>query len=331
MSHSAATGHPAWFRSGQLLLLLVLAVTAACAPKLDQAVADLKSADAATREAAVERLGREGAPVAAKIAPLLASPKAEERGAAFLVMKKLGQAVLSTMLAQVDLAFASRETREGFADYFRGLGDTGYQRLLADLMATAERETKLNGPGGSIADLAAAHHHFESLSLVLEALTNNVELGRVPELLKHAYAPVRVRAAYLLCVKGWQAPSPELGAIYLTHLAETLECGNVPQPVEEAARLAATNFREFIEATKRFPAGGRVRDDVLVAAGTAEVARFIAEQARAARSDFAVAHYFELLTRMESDEGRRYARELLRDPQTGPIIRAVDPNAGRDL
>jgi len=314
-----------------LLLLSVVLLFAACSKKVEQSLAELKSTDAKVREAAIERLVRGGGRVAPKVAGALTAKNEAERKAAFAVMTRLGKAALLTMLDKIDLAFASREVREGFTDYFRSLGDAGYQHLLIELMGCAARETKLNESSGSMAELSKVHHHFESISLILETLNNNADVGRVPELLKHSYAPVRVRAAYLLCVKGWSPTSPELGVIYFSHLAETLECPNVPEPIEDAARLAASNFKLYLETANRYPAGGETREKILVSAGTEEVARYIFDQARRASSEFVIANLFGLLKKMESEEGRRYARELLRDPRLGPSIRAVDPEAAAGL
>ncbi len=315
----------------RLALLLVLFGVFACGKKLEQSLAELKSPDAKLRQEAVERVAREGAPVVKKIVGLLNSQNADERQAAFAVMTRLGPAALPAMLEQVDLAFASREVLEGFSDYFRSLGDAGYQRLLTELLSAAEEEKKLVGSAGSMAHLASLHHHFESISLLLETLRNNVEVGHMPDLLKHPYAPVRVRAAYVLCVKGWRPSSPELSIIYYSHLAETLQCPNAPEPIEEAARLAAMNFPLFLETANRYPAGGATRDKILVAAGTEEIAHYLYDQARAATSEFVIANFFHLLSSMESEEGKRYARQLLHDPRLGPTIRAVDPDAAKGL
>ena len=313
------------------LLLLAFAAMTACEKPPEQLLADLDSAEDEKRQEAIERLGREGGPLAARLASKLSTESEREREAIFAVMHRLAGAALEEMLAKIGYAFESKEMREGFVDYFRGLGDTGSQRLLAELMSTAELETKQLGPEGSVVQLSSLHHRFEAVSLILEGLTNNLEVGRVPELLRHPYGKVRTRAAYLLCLKQWQFKNPQDGIIYFNHLIATLECPYAPEPVEEAARLAAVDFPLFLETEEKFPSGGGARYQILAAAGTEQIAEYLYKQAVATPNEFLLYNYFLVLRKMESEAGGRYARRLLTQKRTRDSLLAVDPRANEGM
>lgn len=310
---------------GLLLAFLLLLAAAACEKPLDQVVGDLKSSDALVRQKAIERLGAEGDELLPQLTSSLSTNDDTERKALLAVIRRQGEKALPQMIDKISYAFRDKKTREGFTDYFRSLGDPGYQALMDELMKTAEAEAAEATGSGSMVKLAALHHRFEALSLILESLDNNLDVGRVPELLKHSYGQVRTRAAYLLCMKNWQPTGPEAALIYFTHLTVTLACPNVSEPVDDAARMAAANLTLFLETEKKYPAGADARYQVLAATGTDEVARYLYEKARATPNEFLLYNYYLVMCKMQTETGSKLARKLLADPKTGKSLRALDP------
>jgi len=318
-----------------LTILLMLAAIAllfpACEKSLEQSMTDLQSDEAETRKAAIERLGEDGEPLAPQLTSALSTEDEQYRQTLFSVLIRLGEPAMAEMLDKIGYAFKDKKTREGFTDYFRSLGDKGYNALLEKLMSTADAEAAEHKPEGSIVKLGALHHRFEAISLVLESLDNNLDVGRVPELLKHPYGKVRTRAAYLLCIKNWQPSSPELAMIFYSHLASTLECPNVADPVDDAAQMAATDFKLFLETDKQYPPEGNARYRILAATGSDEVADYLYEQTRQSQNEFIQYNYFRVLAGMQTDKATALARKLLRDPKIGKSLRVLDPNIDDNL
>jgi len=235
------------------------------------------------------------------------------------------------MIDKVGLVFTDRETRESFTNYFRSLGDKGPAALLKNLMETAAKETQQMGAKGSPDELSKLHHQFESLSLILETLNNSLEVNGVPELLRHPYDQVRVRAAYLLCIKNWKPKDPAQAIIYFTHLSATLKCPNAADPLDEAARRAAENWRLYLETEANFPVDQETNYKIMAAAGTPEIANYIYKQAVGTANEFMLLTYFQTLKAMESDIGQRLARQLWQNPQKKASLLALDPNAGQGM
>lgn len=310
-----------------LLLAIILSLLAtACEKPLEQSIDDLKSADAQVRQKAIDRLSVEGEQLAPRLASSLSTNDDTERDALFTVLRRQGEKALPEMLDKIGYVFRDKKTREGYTEFFRSQGDKGYQALLDELMKTAELEAGEATGSGSMVKLAALHHRFESLSLILESLDNNLNVGRVPELLKHSHGPVRTRAAYLLCVKNWQpADGPDVAMIYYTHLVGALSCPNVSEPVQDAGRMAAANFKLFLETETKYPAGADARYQVLAAAGTDEVARYLYDQARGTPNEFLLYNYFLVLRKMQTDLSDKLSAKLLADPKLGKSLRALDP------
>ncbi|HPQ70825.1 MAG TPA: hypothetical protein PKW95_17000 [bacterium] len=310
-----------------LIFAIILSLlVAACEKPLEQTVDDLKSADAQVRQKAIDRLSAEGEQLAPRLASSLSTNDDTERDALFSILRRQGEKALPEMLDKIGYVFRDKKTREGFTEYFRSQGDKGYQALLDELMKTAEQEAGEATGSGSMVKLAALHHRFESLSLILESLDNNVNVGRVPELLKHSHGPVRTRAAYLLCTKNWQpSGDPDVAMIYYTHLVGALACPNVSEPVQDAGRMAAANFKLFLETEAKYPAGADARYQVLAAAGTDEVARYLYDQARATPNEFLLYNYFLVLHNMQTDLAEKLSAKLLADPKLGKSLRALDP------
>jgi hypothetical protein len=163
--------------------------------------------------------------------------------------------------------------------------------------------------------------------LVLEGLENLDDVGRAPELLRNADAKVRVRAAYLLCVKGWTPKDRLDAAIFYTHLMATLQCARVPEPAQDAARLAAADLADFLNLGEQYPAPGDVQLQVLVQAATDDAADYLCRQALEAKSEFQLTRCFRALKAMENDRAAACAKRLLADKNAGASIRAIDPAA----
>jgi len=309
------------------MILIVLAL-AACEKPVDQAVGDLANPDAAVREKAVTRLAKDGDKVVAQLASALSSDNEAELVATFEVLRRLGEKAQIEMIDKIGYVWRNKTVHDGFVDYFRGLGDPGYQALVAELLRAAELAGAEATGQGSMVKLESYHHRFESVSLVLEGLSTKTEVGLMPGLLRNPYSKIRARAAYLLCVKGWVPTDPTDRIVYFTHLATTLQCATVPEPVEDAAQLAAENLPAFLKVEEQFPAPANVRYRVLAAAGTDDVARHLYNQAVSTDNEFLLLNLFDTLKKMNLPAATAAAKKLLADPRRGQSIRSLDPHAG---
>ena len=119
---------------GLVLAIFLLLLAAACEKPLEQTVDDLKSADAQVRQKAVDRLSAEGEQLLPRLASSLSTNDAVERDALFAVLRRQGEKALPEMLDKIGYVFRDKETREGYTEFFRSLGDKGYQALLDELL-----------------------------------------------------------------------------------------------------------------------------------------------------------------------------------------------------
>lgn len=313
-----------------LAMSLVLALCA-CQKPVEQSVDDLASADAAVRQKAVERLATDGEAVVAKLASGLSSDSADEIAATFEVLRRLGVKAQPQMVEKIGYIWRNKQIHDGFVDFFRSLGDDGYLALVTELLRVAELAGNEANADGSMVKLESFHHRFESVSLVLEGLTNSTDVGQIPTLLHNPYSKIRTRAAYLLCLKGYVPEDATDRVVYFTHLATTLDCATVPEPVEEAAQLAAENLKAYLAAEETYPAPSNARYRVLAAAGTDAVADYVYDQAVATDNEFMLFNLFDALKKMDNDAGRTRAKKLLNDSKRGRSIRSLDPNAAQGL
>ncbi|NLH47699.1 MAG: hypothetical protein GX444_03740 [Myxococcales bacterium] len=312
-----------------LLLLLSCWLLPACQKTNEQAANNLAGDDERARQEAIERLSKSGESISAQLASALSSDNKIEKQAIFEVMRRLGTKAMPEMLAKIGYVWRDKETLDGFVDYFRNQGDEGYKALLNDLSEAGRLAAGETDAKGSMAKLADYYHHFESVSLVLESLTNQLDVGQTPALLRHPYGKIRTRAAYLLCLKGWTPQDSTDRVIFYSSLAGTLPCGNVPEPLQDAARAAAADFPFFTQVERQYPATGDIRYKILAAAATDEIAKYIYAEARKTTNEFVLYNYYGALAKMDNETGRRYAAQLLKDPKTGKSIKALDPSAGK--
>ncbi len=316
-----------------ILTILLAALCAACAKPIEQSLPALGGADEKLRHAAIVRLGKDGAPLLPKIAPLLASENENERRAAFDIVRRLGKPAMPTMIEKIGGVWKTKDTQEGFVEYFRGLGDDGYNALLTTFWDTGEEEGKLTAAGdpASAAKIDEIHPRLESVGFVIANLQNRTEVGRTAEMLRNPFVKARRWAAYVLCTKGWRPTDRTDAAIYYTHLMTAASCPKLPEPVDDAARLAAADLPFFLSIAQSYPAGEDALSSALAHTGTDTAAAYVYEQAVKAGDDFRVLRNFRILKEMETDAGRRLAKRLMADPKLGPAIRALDPDAPNGL
>jgi hypothetical protein len=314
-----------------LLVVLLVALIAACQPPIDQSVDDLKSNDPAQREKAVERLAEDGQSVVARLASQLSTDDPEELKATFEVLRRLGDKALPEMVKKIGYVWRGKEVLAGFVDFFSSQGDLGYQTLLDELLAAGDAAGAEATAKGSMVKLEGLYHHLESLSLVMEMLPTHREVGEIPKLLVNPYSRVRQRAAYLLCLKGWTPGKKVERVVFFTHLATTLECAAFPEPVNDAAQIAAEDLEYFLQTDKQYPAPGDSRYKVLAAAATDEVAEYVYKTASKTDNEFLLFNLFGVLKAMENEAGTKYAKKLLADSRQGKSLRSLDPSVGSGL
>jgi hypothetical protein len=246
-------------------------------------------------------------------------------------MRRLGNKALPTMLEKIGEVWKGREWRDGFVEYFRSLGDVGYNALLGQLVEAGALSDGDAAAIGSMGKIEQLYHRFESLSLVAEGLEGHLEVGKLPELLRHTDAKFRTRTAYLLCLKQWKPRQAEEAILFYSHLIATLPCAGVPEPVDEAARLAAADLPLFLKVDDQFPAAGSARWRVLAKTGSDAAAMYVYEQARQAENEFLLLTCFQALKEMRTETALNYAKRLLADPKAGKSIRALEPRAAEGL
>jgi len=312
-------------------IVLLAAACVACQKPIEKSLDVLASDKDKDRQAAIVRLGKEGAPLLPKLAPMLNSDNLRERKAVYEIVRRLGKAAMPTMFEQIGAVWKDKDARDGFVEYFRSLGDDGYRTLLDELynVGVEDGKTSTSGEPGAMARSVELNGKFESTSFILENLTNRTEVGRLPELLRNPSAPVRVRIAYLLCLKGWKPVERLDAAIYYTHLIATLNCPQVPEPASEAGRLAAADLPFVLATLGQYPPGGDAFEKTLANAGSDSAARYAYDQAVKADNEFTLLNYYRILLSMDTQTAQGLAKKLLADPRAGGSIRALDPDEGK--
>ena len=317
-----------------LAIMMIIALACcltACEKTPEQALDDLGADDAGVRARAIETLARDGKDFTAQLTSALSSNNPQELEATFEVLRRLGESAMPEMLAKIGYVWRSKDVLNGFREYFESLGDKGYEALLAEFQRLGEAVGNEATADGSMVKMEGLYHQFESVSLVAETMQSRKDVGNVPALLHNPYSRVRARAAYVLCLKGWYPKDKVDHVIFLSHLAATLECSQIPEPVDDAARLAAEDLALFLETDKKYPPPSNATYQILAAAGTEEVARHVYQEARKSKNEFLVFNLFGVLKKMNNEIGHQYARKLLADPKLGRSIRSIDPQAVEDL
>jgi len=306
------------------------ATTPAAIPAPEKALSeylnDLAAADASLRRTAIDKLGREGGALVEKMTARLAAADQEERKAIFEVFDLLGGKALPAVIDGLAVVYQNREVIDGITTYFRKQGEAGYRALLESLEAFSALTGEEVETPGTLERLDEHYQYFDSVALIMARLTEYPMVGQVPALLTNSYQGIRTRAAFLLCLKGWRPDHPRDKVIFNTHLMTAPTCPSLPDPKEEAARLAAQDLAYFLEVEREFPAGGRARDEALAATGSDEVADYLYRQATETDSEFQLLSLYRKLQEMKTDRAAELAGRLRADPQRGLSLRSLDPD-----